>query len=141
VIDEIKDGDSLRCAERWATATSIFGFVAMVIYAHFAKNYAFQFALLGMPIWLSYVLTGLGVIAMLPLNWSISKLSTAAYGWLIAGFLIVMAIQTVILWSFASGGFAYLSIRSSISMGVFAVIIFILPALSAWRLKVMVGRI
>jgi len=115
---------------------SIFGLFGILIFAAFADQYARR---LGIPTWFSYGLAGLGGIAILLLNWGVMNLSAATYSWFVAGFLMVIAIQTIILcvFSYVDDG---LSGQSLGAMGT-VIVIFILTALVTWRLKGLQSRI
>ncbi|MCL2714431.1 MAG: hypothetical protein FWD68_07605 [Alphaproteobacteria bacterium] len=133
--DEIKYDDSARRAGRWATAMSIFGLVGILIFAAFANQFSPR---LGIPIWFSYSLAGLGGTAVVLLNWGVQNLSTITYGWLVVGFIMLAAIQTTILciFSYVDDGS---SAQSLGSIGSFA-IIFILTTIVTWRLNLSMWR-
>jgi hypothetical protein len=137
--DEIKYDDSakrsVRRAERWANVTNILGVIGILTFAIFVNQIAHR---LGIPAWLGYTLAVLGGVAIVLLNWGIENVSAAAYGWFVAGFLAVMAIQTVTMCVFAFIGDGF-SGQALGFVGVAA--IFILTALVAWRLKVLQSRI
>jgi len=134
--DTQDDDGNPKSAGRWATITSVLGALGLLMGAAFANQFA---ARLGIPTTVSYGLAGLGGVTILLLNAGMGgSLSKAIYGVVIIVFLLVLAIVTLTgcALAFVDGGF---SGESLISMGIFAGI-FVLAALSAWRLKALMAR-
>jgi uncharacterized membrane protein AbrB (regulator of aidB expression) len=133
VINELKHlGYDVR---RWTITTSILGVFGILVFGYLADQFAQQ---LGIPTWLSYGLAGLDGIMILALNWRVNSLSTTTYGWPIIGFLIVVALQTIIMCVYFYIDFNTDSDSdlSLLAMGIFPILLIRTVLFVAWRLKV-----